>query len=191
MKSMSHRKSHVMKINLLGDGAVGKTCLLKSYLGEAFESSYHETIGAEFSLKYESLQFKNETETRHFKFQIWDIAGQPRYSQVGRILYDKSDGALVVFDLTNRISFQNCHNWIQAYLQYAGIGILCLVGNKVDLRTNNELELITGEEGKAYAKQMSQELDHSIIYLETSAKTGQNSHQAFITIAKAFLERQL
>ena len=104
-------------------------------------------------------------------------------------LYDQSDGALVVFDLANRTSFQNCQNWIQAYLEDAGIGTLCIVGNKSDLRTEDGLELITSNEGLNLAKELSEELDHPIAYLETSAKTGQNIHQAFVILATAFFDQ--
>lgn len=187
-KSLSQQKTHVMKINLLGDGAVGKSCLRKNYLGEAFESSYQETIGADFSLKYEDIQLENEPKKRHFKFQIWDVAGQPRYTQVGQILYDKSEGALLVFDLANRTSFLNCHNWMRTYLQYAGIGIIWLVGNKDDLRSNVDVELISTEEGKLLAQQLSEEFHHPVQYIETSAKTGHNVRQAFVSVAKTFLE---
>jgi small GTP-binding protein len=173
----------------MGDGAVGKTSLRTQYLGEGFESSYHETIGADFALKYSKIPVEEGQEPRLFKFQIWDIAGQPRYTQVRSILFDRSDGGLLLFDLSNRESFVSCHNWMSTYVKYAGTGAVCLIGNKEDLREDSgSLDLVSIEEGKAFAKRLSEEFNRPVPYLETSAKTGKNVELAFEQLAKVFME---
>ena len=171
----------------MGDGAVGKTCLLSRYLGGEFTTDYKETIGADFSLKYEAIQLNHEPSPRQFKFQIWDIAGQPRYTQVGNILYDKSDGALLVFDVANRMSFTNCEHWMNAYVPHAGIGVVCLIGNKVDSRQEQDLDLVTTEEGQNLARQISEKFSRIVHYLDTSAKTGHNVEKEFQILAKSYL----
>ena len=172
----------------MGDGAVGKTSLRTQYLGEGFESSYHETIGADFALKYSKIAIDGDQETRLFKFQIWDIAGQPRYTQVRSILFDRSDGGLLLFDLSNRDSFKNCENWLSTYVKYAGTGAVCLIGNKNDLREEAGVDLVSAAEGKSFADRLSEEFNRPVPYLETSAKTGHNVDVAFELLAKTFMQ---
>lgn len=187
---MSKPRTHVMKIVLMGDGAVGKTSLRQHYLGEGFESQYHETIGADFALKYSKIATEEGAggEERLFKFQIWDIAGQPRYTQVRSILFDRSDGGLLLFDLSNRASYENAYNWMSTYVKYAGTGAVCLIGNKSDLRDETDVGLITSEEGEALAKKLSEEFDRPVPYLETSAKSGHNVDKAFEILASVWME---
>ncbi|MHA1991151.1 MAG: Rab family GTPase [Candidatus Hodarchaeales archaeon] len=182
---MSQQKSKtvVLKICLLGDGAVGKTSLRTRYLGEGFTTSYSETIGADFALKFAKL------DDLLIKHQIWDIAGQPRYTQVRSILFDRSDGGLLLFDLSNRDSLKSVENWIKTYVQYAGVGAVILIGNKSDLREEKDVEvLVTRQEGEDMAKQLSEKYNRPIPYLETSAKSGENVDEAFDILARKYLE---
>ena len=185
---MAKPRTHVLKVVLMGDGAVGKTSLRTQYLGEGFESSYHETIGADFALKYSKIPIEEGQDPRLFKFQIWDIAGQPRYTQVRSILFDRSDGGLLLFDISNRSSFQNCHAWLSTYVKYAGTGAVCLIANKSDLREEQGLDLVSDEESQSFAKQLSEEFNRPVPYLETSAKTGHNVEVAFELLAKTFMQ---
>ena len=97
-------KKRVMKVIMLGDGAVGKTSLRTQYLARKFDSSHRETIGADFAQKNFNIQIGREKTSRKIPFTqlIWDISGQPRFSKVAKILIDKSDACLLVFDLSNR-----------------------------------------------------------------------------------------
>jgi len=171
-------KTIVLKICLLGDGGTGKTSLRTRYLGEGFTTEYSETIGADFALKFSKLQYKGEE--RLIKHQIWDIAGQPRYTSVRSILFDRSDGGLLLFDISNRNSFDSARDWLKTYVQYAGVGAVCLIGNKKDLREAKGVSnLVTVKEGEDMAKRLSEEFKRPIQYLETSAKTGLNVDNAF------------
>lgn len=185
---MSRPRTHVLKVVLMGDGAVGKTSLRTQYLGEGFESSYHETIGADFALKYSKIATEEGQDPRLFKFQIWDIAGQPRYTQVRSILFDRSDGGLLLYDISNRDSFKNCAAWLSTYVKYAGTGAVCLIGNKSDLRDENVTDLVSKQEGKIFAETLSKEFNRPVPYLETSAKTGHHVELAFELLAKTFME---
>ena len=87
----------VMKVVLCGDGAVGKTAIRQRYLGKGFQSTYLMTIGADFAVKEVNIKFK---ETSYpIKFQIWDLAGQPRFEAVRGLYYAGCLGALMVLML--------------------------------------------------------------------------------------------
>ena len=180
----SRTKTYVLKICLLGDGAVGKTSLRTRYLGEGFTTNYSETIGADFALKFAKIDGNS------FKFQIWDIAGQKRYSNVRVLLFERSDGGLLLYDISSRESMKNVRNWLETYVKYAGVGVVILIGNKSDLRNENHsnLDLISKEEGEELAKQLSEEFNKNIQYVETSAKTGENVDYVFELLAREYLK---
>ena len=182
-------KRYVLKIVLGGDGAVGKTSLRRHYLGEVFETNYKETIGADFALKYSNIVINEGEEPKVIKLQIWDIAGQKRYDQVGSILFDRADGGIFMFDISNRESMANLHDWLATYYLYAGVGVVILVGNKEDLRENPANEsLVTKEEAEAFAKKLSEEFKRPIPYLETSAKTGNNVVESFELLVRKWFK---
>ena len=187
LMSVQRQRTIVLKICLLGDGAVGKTSIRTRYLGEGFTTKYSETIGADFALKFAKMTYK-DNEERLMKYQIWDIAGQPRYTQVRSILFDRSDGGLLLFDISNHNSLLSTYDWLKTYVQYAGIGACILVGNKSDLRQENVSNLVTQEEGRAMAKRLSDEFKRPIPYIETSAKTGENVDKAFEILARTYLD---
>ncbi|MFX1513985.1 MAG: Rab family GTPase [Promethearchaeota archaeon] len=123
----------LMKICLLGDGAVGKTSLRERYLGKGFKSGYTMTIGADFAVK------ESNVDGNEIKFQIWDLAGQPRFSSVRELYYKGSVGGLLVYDCTRPESYQNLDGWIEELWKNNGRGKLplVLIANKVDLREEN------------------------------------------------------
>ncbi|MHA1976298.1 MAG: Rab family GTPase [Candidatus Hodarchaeales archaeon] len=173
-----------MKICLLGDGAVGKTALRERYLGKQFSSGYVMTIGADFAVK--KTHINTEEGKKSVKFQIWDLAGQPRFNSVRELYYKGSHGGLLVFDITRRDSFTNLTSWIEELYRNSGRGIMpiTLLGNKVDLR--NEVEdPVTPEEAQAYIEEIKgeYEIKFDVPYLETSAKTGENVDESFNALA--------
>ncbi len=170
-----------MKIVLIGDGAVGKTALRQRFLGKGFkEDEYIMTIGADFAVQDTNIDGKT------VKYQIWDLAGQPRFSAVRDVYYRGCFGALLVYDVTRPDSFTNCESWIQELWKNSGRGPVpfVLLGNKTDLREHFPNH-VTKEKGLQYADELTQKTtEHafSISYLETSAKTGQNVGLAFDTL---------
>ncbi|MHA2233008.1 MAG: GTP-binding protein [Candidatus Hodarchaeales archaeon] len=175
----------LFKCVLIGDGGVGKTALRERFLGKGFKANYLITIGADFALATKQIGATT------VKFQLWDIAGQPRFGSVRSIYYKKALGALVVFDITRVDSFKNLRNWVDEYWTHNGYGIrpLLILGNKVDLRPKERLH-VSREEGQTYAEQLSQETEASgfnVPYLETSAKTAVNVDQAFTLLGQAVL----
>ncbi len=167
----------IYKITLLGDYAVGKTSLRHRFMGGFFDTNYMMTIGADFASKMINA------EGRQIKFQIWDLAGQPRFSAVRKLYYRSAVGALILFDITAPESLQNIPNWVDELWKHNGSGAvpIILLGNKLDLRAKFD-EAVTSDQGNAMAKQLSErtiEKGFDVSYLETSAKTGQNVYQAF------------
>ncbi len=177
--------SFLVKIVLTGDGAVGKTTLRRRYLGEGFQASYLMTIGADFAVK------TVEVDGRTIKFQIWDLAGQPRFQVVREMYYRGSLGGLLIFDVTRWDSFKSLPHWLEELWRSNGRGCVpvVLVGNKTDLRTDSE-DSITTEYGQKYAQDVSNvtsQYGFKVPYMETSAKTGDFVEQAFHTLGANIL----
>ena len=124
------------KIVLCGDGAVGKTSLRRAYLGQEFNSNYLETLGADFATKIIKILY-NEEEYQ-IKYLIWDLAGQPNFNAVRTNYFKGSHAILIIYDVTNRKSYENVINWIHEIkksLSGEGIPPISLLGNKIDLVT--------------------------------------------------------
>ncbi|MHA2088617.1 MAG: Rab family GTPase, partial [Promethearchaeota archaeon] len=125
-----------IKMLLIGDGGVGKSAFRRTWLGETFQTQYLMTLGADFASKEISLLY-SPTKTKYtIKFQIWDLAGQPRFKVVSDLYYKGAVGALCFFDITNQESFINLENWIKSFWELNGQGKrpIVIVGAKSDLR---------------------------------------------------------
>ena len=159
--------NYLFKVLILGDSFVGKTNMLKRFLDDEFDMNTKETVGVEFGSKNFILGEKEDI----VKAQIWDTAGQERYRSVTKAYYKGAKGALLVYDITRKSTFENIDNWLIDLRTNADIDILIiLIGNKSDLIDTRE---ITEEEARTKAEQ------YNIAFLETSAKTGDNINKAF------------
>ncbi|MHA2298705.1 MAG: GTP-binding protein [Candidatus Hodarchaeales archaeon] len=176
----------VIKIALLGDGAVGKTALRHRFIGEDFQSSYLMTIGADFSI------YEVDIDGKRVKFQIWDLAGQQRFAAVREGYYNGVMGCVVVYDVTRMETYTNIPHWINEIAKHSGHGEvpLVLLGNKTDLRDDFP-DALASEQGQGLAKGINSYLEKkgaSCKYFDTSAITGQNVREAFIELGKAVLD---
>jgi small GTP-binding protein len=154
------------KIITLGSYGVGKTCiLLKACDSEArLSSRYQCTIGVDFKTKVHS--FKNQK----YKFAIWDTAGQERFQTINRLYYKDTDAVFLVFDLTNRASFERINSLLDDFRSYSGSPcVSILIGNKNDkpLREIQDWEVT----------QMANQLQVPFLYC--SAFTGENIDKIF------------
>ncbi|MFW9784796.1 MAG: GTP-binding protein [Candidatus Heimdallarchaeota archaeon] len=170
-QKQSHSHNYVYKLSLIGDGGVGKTSMVQMYVHGVFQADYKATIGTFISKK--ECKFK-ELNTS-VKFMIWDLAGQNQFQRLWPDYLTDSRAGILVFDITNRESFENVKKWYDIINKVALPNIiLILVGNKVDL---NDTRIISTEEGLSLARELG------IYYMETSAKTNQNIEDVFEWIA--------
>ncbi len=159
------------KVVLLGDSAVGKSSLVSRYVRDEFSESPQPTIGAAFLTKTVKLG------DRTIKFEIWDTAGQERYRSLAPMYYRGAAAALVVFDLTDTKSFEGAKSWVQELRKQGAQDIvLALVGNKKDLPRKVDAQLV---------HELTQE-----IYVETSAKTGENIARVFEWVGERLPRRR-
>lgn len=162
--------AHIYKIIIIGDSSVGKTALLSKYLRGVVPSSPIPTVATEFATKM--IQIK---EGGYVKAQIWDTAGEEKYKSITYHHYKKSVGALILYDITKKSTFDNVQNWYTDLTIQAEIGcVIALVGNKLDLIEKNErLREVSREEAEIYAK------NNNMLFFETSALNGNNINDIF------------
>jgi len=158
------------KLVLLGDTAVGKSCLVVRFVRDEFFEYQEPTIGAAFLTQTVSLSDAT------VKFEIWDTAGQERYRSLAPMYYRGAAAAIVVYDVTNKDSFNGAKSWVKE-LQRRGDPnvVIALAGNKADLEPRRQVQF---EEAHTYAE------ENGIIHMETSAKSAQNVQEIFLEIAK-------
>lgn len=165
----SQRVCH-FKLVLLGDTAVGKSCIVVRFVRDEFFDFQEPTIGAAFQTQ--SVQLDNHV----VKFEIWDTAGQERYHSLAPMYYREAMAAVVVYDITNRDSFESAKRWIKELQQRGSPGaIIALTGNKADLETHRR---VPAAEAGAYAQA------NGAFHFETSAKNAVGIKQLFREIAE-------
>ena len=163
-------KACQFKLVLLGESSVGKSSLVLRFVKGQFHEFQESTIGAAFLTQ--TVQIDDTT----VKFEIWDTAGQERYHSLAPMYYRGAQAAIVVYDITNKESFQKAQTWVKELQRQASPNIvIALAGNKIDLANKR---VVTFEEAKAYADECS------LLFMETSAKTAANVMDIFTSIAK-------
>lgn len=165
----------LFKLLLIGDSGVGKSCLLLRFADDTYTESYISTIGVDFKIRTIELDGKT------VKLQIWDTAGQERFRTITSSYYRGAHGIIIVYDITDRESFDNVKQWLSEIDRYACENVnKLLVGNKCDMDTKRQVEY---EEAKAFAE------ERGIPFLETSAKDATNVEKAFIQMASDIKSR--
>lgn len=185
------RLALLAKICLCGDGAVGKTSIKNRYLGKSFGNNYIPTLGADLSIKSMTIQTKLFG-PKDIRFQIWDLAGQPVYGSVRPKYYWGTIAGLLIFDLTNKESFDNLDNWIYELFRYSEESdlIVFLIGNKSDLCEGDKI-CVTNDLVKAKLSKFEKDyqISQEIQYLKTSALSGDNINQLFGDLANQIFDR--
>ena len=155
----------LFKLILIGDSCVGKSNILLKYLKNQFNENSKTTIGVEFGTK--NIIINN----KRIKIQIWDTAGQERYRSITSAYYKGAKGALIVYDITRKNTFDNIDKWITD-LKLNGDKNICIIilGNKSDLIDKRE---INKNDGIKKAEM------YKTAFLETSALNGDNISKAF------------
>ncbi|XP_039129325.1 ras-related protein Rab11C-like [Dioscorea cayenensis subsp. rotundata] len=163
-----HEYDYLFKIVLVGDSGVGKSNILSRFTRNEFSLESKSTIGVEFATR--TLQIEGKT----VKAQIWDTAGQERYRAITSAYYRGAVGALLVYDITKRQTFDNVQRWLHELREHADSNIVIMMaGNKSDL---SHLRSVQEDDGQALAEK------EGLSFLETSALGAQNIEKAFQTI---------
>ncbi|KAH9767785.1 ras-related protein RABE1a [Citrus sinensis] len=167
---------YLIKLLLIGDSGVGKSCLLLRFSDGSFTTSFITTIGIDFKIRTIELDGKR------IKLQIWDTAGQERFRTITTAYYRGAMGILLVYDVTDESSFNNIRNWIRNIEQHASDNVnKILVGNKADM--DESKRAVPTSKGQALAD------EYGIKFFETSAKTNLNVEEVFFSIAKDIKQR--
>ena len=200
--------AYLFKYIIIGDTGVGKSCLLLQFTDKRFQPVHDLTIGVEFGARMITHDQKQ------IKLQIWDTAGQEAFRSITRSYYRGAAGALLVYDITRRDTFNHLTTWLEDARQHSNSNmVIMLIGNKSDLESRREVMIRTfvsdsificrsiclfvcwlidwfslisqvkKEEGEAFAR------EHSLIFMETSAKTAANVEEAFINTAKEIYDK--
>ena len=165
---------YIFKVLIIGDSSVGKSNLLLRFSDNIFHDTFLPTIGVDFKIRNVLINNKN------IKLNIWDTAGQERFKTITSAYYKGSHGVILVYDITDRESFNNIANWINETKKHAGSAIVrVLVGNKCDL---TEERKVTHKEGAEFAQR------ENMLFFETSAKAKINVEETFMGLTRQMYE---
>jgi len=169
----------VFKVLLIGEGAVGKTSLLKRATQNTFDENMKLTVGVDFAVRDISQDGWDAT------LQIWDLGGQVRFRELAVYYFKGARLAIAVFDITLRHTLDRLQEWITNLQGSEGAVPLVVVGNKIDLRGQHSEggSFVTPDEGRAFAAK------HHAPYIEASAKTSQGVDAIFQEITKILKDR--
>lgn len=171
---MNPECDYLFKILIVGDSSVGKSCLLLRFVDDTYTDNYFSTIGVDFKIR--TIMFGGKT----IKLQIWDTAGQERFRAITTSYYRGAHGIIIVYDITDRLSFDNVTKWFKEIDHLANKKIQkLLVGNKSDLVSRRDVEYAIGKE---FAEKLG------IPFIETSTKKSTNVEEAFICMVKKLTE---
>ncbi|KAK4255853.1 hypothetical protein QN277_008793 [Acacia crassicarpa] len=159
---------YLFKVVLIGDSGVGKSNLLSRFTRNEFSLESKSTIGVEFATR------SIKVDDKIVKAQIWDTAGQERYRAITSAYYRGAVGALLVYDVTRHVTFENVERWLKELRDHTDSNIVVmLVGNKADLR---HLRAVSTEDAKSFAEK------ENTFFIETSALESLNVENAFTEV---------
>lgn len=165
---------YLIKLLMIGNSNVGKSCLALRYSDNVYVPNYMPTIGIDFRVRTVDIDDKK------YKLQIWDTAGQERFRSITYSYYHGAHGILIIYDVTNKYSFQSVQGWMENITKYAKDPLsIILVGNKCDLTSR----IVETCEGKELADK------YDIGFIETSARSNINVMEAFSLIVNSVRER--
>ena len=168
---------YVFKVILIGNAGVGKSCLLLRFSDDTFTDNYYSTIGVDFKIKTITLE-----NTKKVKLQIYDTAGQERFHTITSSYYHSADGIGIVYDMTNRDSYEAVNMWNADVEKMAKPeAYKLLIGNKCDMAN---IRTVSTEQGSDLSKALG------IPFIETSAKTSENVEEMFFQMAKEMVRRK-
>ncbi|KAJ3435382.1 ras and ef-hand domain-containing protein [Anaeramoeba flamelloides] len=163
-----------VKILIVGNQSVGKTCILIRFSDNEFTYSTVPTIGVDFKEKTHKI------DNKLVRIQGWDTAGQERFRTMSNSFYRNAHAVMIVFDITNKDSFKNVPFWVENVKNYSNENVLiCLVGNKSDLEEKRKV-------GKEKINECVEKFN--LQYFETSSLNGKGVNEAFLYLTKKAIE---
>jgi Ras-related protein Rab-1A len=160
----------LFRLLLIGDSGVGKSCVLLRFADDTFSENFMSTMGVDFKIS------TRETSGKVVKLQMWDTAGQERFRTIASSYYRGASGILVVYDVTDRMSFENVKYWVEEIRRFAPKDVkMLLVGNKCDL---DQKRAVPEDDAKEMAERFQME------FVETSARNAINVESAFEKIVE-------
>lgn len=170
------------KFVIIGDHEVGKTSLVRRFVENKFSEDYRATIGLNI------LSHSYEFYGNNIVYSLWDVGAQTFFRRFRQTYYLGAQAAFIVFDLTNRKSFESVKEWYKELEDFIGgreIPII-IIGNKTDLKEQRE---ITYEDGVSVVNELMKRSNIKLSYIETSALTGENVEDAFTLIAYHYISK--
>ncbi|XP_014443411.1 ras-related protein Rab-4B [Tupaia chinensis] len=175
IRSSAETYDFLFKFLVIGSAGTGKSCLLHQFIENKFKQDSNHTIGVEFGSRVVNVGGKT------VKLQIWDTAGQERFRSVTRSYYRGAAGALLVYDITSRETYNSLAAWLTDARTLASPNIVVILcGNKKDLDPEREVTFL---EASRFAQ------ENELMFLETSALTGENVEEAFLKCARTILNK--
>ncbi len=170
------KPDYTIKYIIVGNAYVGKSNIIYRFVENKFSENYKATINLDFS--YKNMKINDKI----FRIQLWDTAGQEEFQSISRGYYKSGACALVVYDITDRETFNNVSSWVEECKNNGPSTItLVLVGNKIDLERRREIEK---EKGELLAEK------NGIDFYEVSNKEGINIQEAGLAIVHKILEKR-
>ena len=177
MSSGDQEYDYLFKLLLIGNSSVGKSSLLFRFCENVWDDNFVPTIGVDFKLK------SIEVNGKKVKLQIWDTAGQERFKNIPSSYQRGGNGVLVVYDITDRESFENLTSWLIEIEKNANKNVYkLLIGNKCDLEDQRK---ISTQEGKEFAE------SNGMKFIETSAKDNTKVQEAFELLTTEIIKSNL
>ncbi|KAL5469001.1 hypothetical protein EMCRGX_G030167 [Ephydatia muelleri] len=172
-RPVARKLDYLFKLVLVGDAGVGKTSLLRRMSNDEFVANPTITTSVAIDFKTRIL----DIDGKRIKLQIWDTAGQERYSMksITKAYFRGSSCVVIVYDITSDVSYDNARQWLIFLQEYNILDDVMVLGNKSDLA---ETRAVSVANGKLFAK------EYNGIFMEVSAKTGENVELALISLAK-------
>lgn len=152
-------KSYKNRVIIIGDPRIGKSSILKRYFLDQFDRSHISTLGVDFFMR------EREIDGNNIKLQVWDTAGQERFNSVIEHFFREVCVAILVYDITDRLSYKHVKKWIEKVNKIDKPGMIYLIGNKIDLE---EIRDVSTDEASKYAESIGAR------FMEVSAKTNKD-----------------
>ncbi len=170
---------YIFKIIAVGNQSVGKTSITIRFATDKFSDDYKVTLGMNLSTKNVTINEKL------IQMAVWDTAGQSSFEPLIPMYYRGALGAIVVYDITKRSTFEGVKKWFNDIRRFAEEIPVVLIGNKSDL---TDERVVTYDEGKSLAEEYDKKWSKEVFFKESSAKDAVEVNESFTILAESILK---